>query len=217
MIDIHFEINGKRTNSNNIADALERAMVETIADGLRTQLASVRDPNTGEFPTVVVRGNTLDNLSIKVEGSDAVVALAKARLADEFDAAEQAPPDQTTDQTPNVFLCHGSEDKALVEQGYFHANAQKGALRRAIFQGFVVKSIRSNILRAPIDSAMKAESPATISWFGTIHKRFIDANDCLNTSNLLIFREPYTSALLARIRRNPSGNTTAPFRAFGRK
>ena len=49
MLDIQFEIDGKPVNPNNIADALERAMFDTVADGLRKSLGSVARPDTGDF------------------------------------------------------------------------------------------------------------------------------------------------------------------------
>lgn len=116
MFDLTFEIDGKRVDPNNIADALERSVFATIAQELRSKLASVRDPDTGEFPTVVVRGNSLDNISIVVEGSDAVVALASAQLNDDFDTAESQQSQGPVLDTPNVFLCHASEDKPIVER-----------------------------------------------------------------------------------------------------
>ena len=91
MIDISFEINGRRVRPSDIENALEKTMLESVAEGLRESLASVRDPTTGEFPTVVVRGRSLDNLSVEVEGSDVVIALAKDRLAKESDVAENRP------------------------------------------------------------------------------------------------------------------------------
>ena len=116
MIDIQFEIDGKAVKINNIADALERAMFDTIAENLRTTLGGMRDPDTGEFPTVVVRGSSLENMAISVEGSDAVVALATERLQEDFDVTESPESDAEPGETPYVFLCHASEDKPLVER-----------------------------------------------------------------------------------------------------
>ena len=91
-------------------------MFDTIAENLRTTLGGMRDPDTGEFPTVVVRGSSLENMSISVEGSDAVVALATERLQEDFDVTESPESDAEPGETPYVFLCHASEDKPLVER-----------------------------------------------------------------------------------------------------
>jgi len=114
VIDIKFEIDGKVVHTNNIADALERAMFNTVADELRTTLASVRDPHTGEFPTVVVRGNSLENMSIQIEGSEAVVALAEECLGDDLEKVETGTAMDEPTEPPHVFLCHASEDKPIV-------------------------------------------------------------------------------------------------------
>ena len=126
MIDIQFEIDGKAVKTNNIADALERAMFDSIADSLRTTLGSVRDPDTGEFPTVFVRGSSLENMSISVEGSDAVVALATERLQEDFEVTESPESDAEVNETPYVFLCHASEDKLLVDLNYDEDSHEKG-------------------------------------------------------------------------------------------
>lgn len=116
MIEMKFEIDGKRVDPSNIADALERSMVKSIAEQLRTKLGSIRDPNTSEFPTIVVRGDSLDNMTITVEGSDAVVALASARLADDLERETSHEVEGPVTTTPNVFLCHASEDKPFVSK-----------------------------------------------------------------------------------------------------
>ena len=89
MLEIKFEIDGKRVDTCNIANDLERSIVESIADELRTTLGSVRDPASGELPTVVIRGHSLEDMTIAVEGSDALIALASARLEESFDSIER--------------------------------------------------------------------------------------------------------------------------------
>ena len=88
MIDIKFEIDGRPVDPRNIVGEFERMTSNAVADNLRTTLASVRDPETGEFPSVLVRGNSLDNMSIQVEGSDAVVALAIEQLNENNDQSD---------------------------------------------------------------------------------------------------------------------------------
>lgn len=114
MLNMHFEIDGRRVDPKNITDELERSIVQSIADDLRTKLGSIRDPDTGEFPTVVVRGNSLDNLSITMEGSDAVVAMASKRLERDFDVEDLRESPELVAAAPNVFLCHATEDKPFV-------------------------------------------------------------------------------------------------------
>ena len=53
-------------------------------------MGAIRDPDTGEFPTVVVRGRSLDDLKIHVEGSPEVIALVQQRLEIGPENEEQA-------------------------------------------------------------------------------------------------------------------------------
>ena len=116
MIDIKFEIDGKPVSLDNFAENLETAAFEMLAKEIRESLGAVRDPQTGEFPTVVVRGRSIDSMSVQVEGTDAVIALAKERLAEMFDQADNDESLGQRERLPHAFLCHGSEDKVLVER-----------------------------------------------------------------------------------------------------
>ena len=101
-------------NPDNLADALMAAVLHGVEESLRARVGSIRDPETGEFPVLVVRGRDLENLSIEVEGSERLVALVKERLGgDEAEGGEASGPER---DTPVAFLCHGSEDKATVRR-----------------------------------------------------------------------------------------------------
>lgn len=80
MIDISFEINGRKVSSERIASEMEKAMFESIKKDLTEKLRRVRDPISGERPKVTVRGRSIDNLEIEVEGSEKVIELAAQRL-----------------------------------------------------------------------------------------------------------------------------------------
>lgn len=67
VIDIKFEIDGKHVYADNIDDVLNLESINMIANGVRESLASVRDPDTSEFPTVVVRGNLMDALAFPLK------------------------------------------------------------------------------------------------------------------------------------------------------
>ena len=69
MIDIEFEIGGRKVRPNSIGDALEQAFLEEVADGIKKSLSSVRCPEHGGRPKVTVKGSAIDNLSFEVEGS----------------------------------------------------------------------------------------------------------------------------------------------------
>ena len=80
MIDISFEINGKKVNPNNVGDALEKATMNAIAESIKKQVGSIRDPKTGERPKIKVKGRNLENLSFEVSGSEELVRLVKEKL-----------------------------------------------------------------------------------------------------------------------------------------
>lgn len=80
MINLTFEINGRRVDPNRIGDALERAVFQQVRDSIVKKLRDVRDPDTGKAPQVTVKGRSLDDLKIDVKGSDAVIAEVKRRL-----------------------------------------------------------------------------------------------------------------------------------------
>ena len=68
MIDISFEIGGRRVNPNNIGDAIEKAVYQQVSDTVKKSLSSVRCPEHGQRPTVKIKGRNLDNLSFEVNG-----------------------------------------------------------------------------------------------------------------------------------------------------
>jgi len=69
MIAIQFEVNGCEVEPGSIQDAVMVAALEKIRAYYSERLGAIRDPDTGEFPTVVVRGDSLGKLQAHVEGS----------------------------------------------------------------------------------------------------------------------------------------------------
>lgn len=116
MIDIQFEINGRKVRPDDIGSAIDAMVLEAIAEDIRVKLGGVRDPTTGEFPVVVVRGSSLEDCAISVEGSEAVMALVKERMGSAYEVDEESEIVTRNEEAPYVFLCHASEDKALVRQ-----------------------------------------------------------------------------------------------------
>lgn len=80
MIDISFEINGRKVNPNRVGDALTAAVLESIKKQLLSKIGSIRDPKTGQRPKVKIRGRNLDNLTFEVSGSPELVERVKAKL-----------------------------------------------------------------------------------------------------------------------------------------
>ena len=112
MLTITFEIDGRRVSLDNLEDALERAILTAAEDKIRSKLTELRDPETGEFPVVTIHGRSLDNLSVKVSGSEKLIARVKARLGVD-DGTREQPEDNRMETTPHAFLCHASEDKEI--------------------------------------------------------------------------------------------------------
>jgi TIR domain len=114
MLDIQFEVGGRRVNARDLGEALDDMLFTAVAENLHTQLSGVRDPDTGEFPVIAIRGHDLSNLSFEISGSEQVVNLAKQRLG-----IDENGTDAMTDQTSKpikVFLSHASEDKQLARR-----------------------------------------------------------------------------------------------------
>ncbi len=81
MISISFEINGKKVNQNNIGDALENAILQQIGESIKKSIGSLRCSEHNQIPKVLVKGKSLDALSIEVSGCcDNIVQKATNRL-----------------------------------------------------------------------------------------------------------------------------------------
>ena len=108
---IRFSIGGRTVEPEKLEDALMAAVLKELREKLRQQVGSIRDPDTGEFPTVIVRGDSIDNLTLHVEGSEKLVALVKEKLG--LDETDQAANRQDASETPKVFLSYTSDDSEL--------------------------------------------------------------------------------------------------------
>lgn len=81
MLEISFEINGRKVNPSQLSNELERAVAQSVRDKLTSAVGNVRDPKTGEHPRLRVKGRGLDDLSIEIEGSPELIAEVKRRLS----------------------------------------------------------------------------------------------------------------------------------------
>ena len=111
---IRFSIGGQAVEPENLEDALMAAVLKEMREKLRQQVGSIRDPDTGEFPTVIVRGDSINNLTLHVEGSEKLVALVKEKLG--LDDTDQAANRQESSETPKVFLSYTSDDLELARR-----------------------------------------------------------------------------------------------------
>ncbi len=68
MIDISFEINGRKVNLNSVADAFERAVFEGITTSINDSVGSLRCSIHGSAPRITCKGRNLNSLSFEVSG-----------------------------------------------------------------------------------------------------------------------------------------------------
>jgi hypothetical protein len=110
---IKFTIGGKSVDPKNLRDALMAAALEHLRATITEKVGSIRDPETGEFPTVIVRGDSIDCLTLHVEGSPNLVALARKRLGLEEDMSDT---ETGVTPSPRVFLSYAFEDTELARK-----------------------------------------------------------------------------------------------------
>ncbi len=97
----------------DLEKALMNEAIAQIKKDFHEKIGSIRHPGTGEFPTVIVRGDALDDLSIQVEGSPELLALVKDRLGVE---ANGVSFEETASARPKVFLSYTTADQALARR-----------------------------------------------------------------------------------------------------
>ncbi len=108
------KFNGRPLRAGDFEKAIAKTMLEGARKVIRGRLDSIRHPLTGEFPTVVIRGDSLSNLHVQVEGSPQLLVLVRERLSPEDLAGmtlKELPPPQST----KVFLSYGGEDRELAK------------------------------------------------------------------------------------------------------
>jgi hypothetical protein len=80
MIDVHFELNGRRVRPDQIGDAMEAAILKGVGEKAAEHVRSKLTPAEQRQVTVKVVGDSLDDLSIKISGPDEIVAKLKTAL-----------------------------------------------------------------------------------------------------------------------------------------
>ncbi len=82
MLDISFEINGRKVRPNNIGDALEAAALTQVSDSIKRSVGAIRCREHHKAPKIVVKGRNLDNLSFEVSGCcDTLIEQVKKKLS----------------------------------------------------------------------------------------------------------------------------------------
>lgn len=112
---LSFTINGKMVRPDELRSEFMRVAVEKIEQEMRDRLSSICHPKTGEFLTVVVMGNNLDDMTFRVEGTTELLNIVKERLSpEELGTMTLLPKDAA--QIPRAFLSYGCEDRDLAER-----------------------------------------------------------------------------------------------------
>lgn len=111
-------LNGNSMLLAELANELDRQVKARVVRDLRDRLTSIRHPDTGEFCTVVVEGTTLDDMSLRVEGSPALLAILEERFTVEEREHMIFSATDTSEAAlaPRVFLSYGWEDRALAKK-----------------------------------------------------------------------------------------------------
>jgi hypothetical protein len=115
---VKFEMGGRPVDPDKMGDALMAALLKGIEEEVRGRIGTIRHPETGEFPVVVVRGRDIENMTCEVEGSPELLAIVNERLygAEGEKDVEVAATSEEGKPTPVAFLCHASEDKEIVRR-----------------------------------------------------------------------------------------------------
>ena len=107
-------LNGKPFNPKTFEEQLMRAAMEAAATEIHERVSAIRHPETGEFPTVVVEGSSLSDLSLRIEGSPELLQLVNERLG--TTSSEDCILNEPAKKVPpKVFLSWGWEDRAIAE------------------------------------------------------------------------------------------------------
>lgn len=81
MIDISFEINGRKVSPRNMGNALESAVLKSVQESITKSVGSARCSEHGQRPKVKVKGRNLDSLSFEVSGCcDQLIETVKKKL-----------------------------------------------------------------------------------------------------------------------------------------
>jgi hypothetical protein len=66
LIDISFEINGRKVSPNKVGDVLEKAALENIQSSIKKAVGSLRCPMHNRAPRIVAKGRSIDKLNFEV-------------------------------------------------------------------------------------------------------------------------------------------------------
>ena len=83
MMQVHFEIGGKRVRPENLGNELEKAILKQVRDRVVKVLEEVRCPEHGSSASVTCKGKSVDELTFEIKGCcDKLVSAVTAKLAE---------------------------------------------------------------------------------------------------------------------------------------
>jgi hypothetical protein len=68
VVDISFKIKGKRVQPDNMTDVLDIIFLKFVGEKINDSVALIRCNKHGREPSVLVKGQDLDNLEYEVSG-----------------------------------------------------------------------------------------------------------------------------------------------------
>lgn len=101
--------NGKPFDAGDFEREMQRRAVELVVAQVRERFATIRHPSTGEFPVLYAVGDTLAELSMRLEASAELIDIIKQQTQGEQLSVELV----ARGSLPRVFLSYAFEDKDL--------------------------------------------------------------------------------------------------------
>ncbi len=82
MVDISFEINGRKVHPNHVGDVLTKAILANVAEQIKKNVGSIRCPDHRKSPQIVCKGKSFENLSFEVSGCcETMINAVKRKLS----------------------------------------------------------------------------------------------------------------------------------------
>lgn len=82
MIDIRFEVNGRRVDPRNIGNVLEAAVLQAATSEIQKKVGACRCPEHGEAPKMIGKGRSVDKLNFEISGCcDKLIEEVKRKLS----------------------------------------------------------------------------------------------------------------------------------------
>lgn len=104
----------KPFDPDGFTKAITAAATNNVKEHLHQQLSSIRHPKTGEFPVVQVIGSSLEDISVRIEGSAEILKLVRERIGPE-DLGKTTLIETSSAGPPKAFLSYGWEDRELAK------------------------------------------------------------------------------------------------------